>query len=97
MCLESNREFVVRHYLKEPLSSGELRDLISRLSGPLSGIVRVKDPKFKLIDTSQLDLKEIESVVDFLSLHGHLMERPVLDDGTTVIIGRPVDDLKKLL
>ena len=97
MCQASNREVNVRLYLKEPLNKMELNGILSRLNGPISKIIRTKDSKFKTVDSTMLNFEQVESIADFLFLHGHLMERPLLDDGTTAIIGRPVENLNQLL
>jgi len=97
MCQASDREVSVRLYLNEPLSKKEINGILSRLNGPISRIIRAKDSKFKTVDSTMLNFEQVESIADFLFLHGHLMERPLLDDGTTAIIGRPVENLNQLL
>jgi arsenate reductase len=97
MCQASDREVSVRLYLNEPLSKKEISGILSRLNGPISRIIRTKDSKFKTVDSTMLNFEQVESIADFLFLHGHLMERPLLDDGTTAIIGRPVENLNQLL
>lgn len=97
MCQASDREVGVRLYLNEPLSKMEINGILSRLNGPISRIIRTKDSKFKTVDSTMLNFEQVESIADFLFLHGHLMERPLLDDGTTAIIGRPVENLNQLL
>ena len=97
MCQASDREVNVRLYLNEPLSKKEIYGSLSRLDGPVSRIIRTKDSKFKTVDSTTLNLEQVESIAEFLFLHGHLMERPLLDDGTTAVIGRPVENLNQLL
>ena len=97
MCQASDREVNVRLYLNEPLSKKEIYGILSRLDGPVSRIIRTKDSKFKKVDSTALNLEQVESIAEFLFLHGHLMERPLLDDGTTAVIGRPVENLNQLL
>ena len=97
MCQASDREVNVRLYLNEPLSKKEIYGILSRLDGPVSRIIRTKDSKFKTVDSTTLNLEQVESIAEFLFLHGHLMERPLLDDGTTAVIGRPVEILNQLL
>ena len=97
MCQASNQEINVRLYLNEPLTIEELTGILSRLNGPISRIIRTKDSKFKSVDSTMLNLEQVESIAEFLFLHGHLMERPLLDDGTTAVIGRPVENLNQLL
>ena len=97
MCQASDREVNVRLYLNEPLSKKEIYGILSRLDGPVSRIIRTKDSKFKTVDSTTLNLEQVESIAEFLFLHGYLMERPLLDDGTTAVIGRPVENLNQLL
>jgi arsenate reductase len=91
LCEASTRTVAVRLYLSTPLSKEELFDVLSRLDQPISTSIRMKDPKFKLVDSTNLNPDSLNSVVEFLSSHGHLMERPLYDNGVTSIIGRPVE------
>ncbi|MFL2949697.1 MAG: arsenate reductase family protein [Candidatus Poseidoniaceae archaeon] len=97
MCEASDASVHIHLYLIEPLTKEVLASMISRLDGPLSSLIRTKDPKFKLVDSSKLHVDNADSVADFLSLHGHLMERPLLDNGKVSRIGRPVERLEPLL
>lgn len=97
MCEDSGRNFEVRLYLNKPLSNVELKEVLSRLQGPIASSVRVKDSKFQLADSTRLNLSDIDSVTSFLSSNGHLMERPLLDTGETSCIGRPLENLIPLL
>ena len=87
----------VRLYINNALSSMELRSVLSRLQGPLNNAIRLNDPKFKTVDSSSLELSNLDSVVAFLTDHGHLMERPLLDTGSISCVGRPVELLLPLL
>ena len=91
LCEASSQAVDVRLYLAEPLSRKELTDVLSRLEQPMSSSIRMKDPKFKLVDSTSLNPDDLHSVVEFLSLHGHLMERPLYDNGVISVIGRPVE------
>lgn len=91
LCEASSQSVTVRLYLTDPLNQSELLDVLSRLEQPLSSSIRLKDPKFKLVDSTSLDPDNLHSVVEFLSLHGHLMERPLYDNGVISVIGRPVE------
>ena len=94
MCDASPKEVVVHLYLSNPLSKDEIHSVLSRFQGTLKSAIRMKDPKFKTVDASSLDPTNIESVVEFLTKHGHLMERPLLDTGVISCVGRPVDLLQ---
>jgi arsenate reductase len=80
----------VRKYLlvAERLSEDELRSLAQRLQGdPPDGLIR-RDKKYKELGLDA-DGLGIEEVVAILVKHPALLQRPILDDGTAVMIGRP--------
>ena len=97
LCEASVFDVDVHLYLKSPLNYDTIYSLLSRLDGDIKHSIRWKDKAFKEIDSSNIDVTSIESVANFLTLHGHLMERPWLDMGRVTRIGRPVEDLLDLL
>ena len=88
----AGREVTVRKYLlvKERLDERELRELAGRLQGdPVDALVR-RDAKYKQLGLS-LDGADVDTVVATLLEHPSLLQRPILDDGTAAMIGRPRD------
>lgn len=86
----AGRDVNVRKYLlvAERLSETELRDLAARLTGdPVDALVR-RDSTYKELGLD-LDGADAEAVVATLAAHPKLLQRPILDDGTQVVIGRP--------
>ncbi len=86
----AGHEVTVRKYLlvKERLNEEELRDLASRLQGdPVDALVR-RDANYKKLGLA-LDGADLETVVATLVAHPALLQRPILDDGTAAMIGRP--------
>ncbi len=80
----------IRKYLlvAERLNEDELRDLATRLQGdPVDALVR-RDAKYKKLELD-LDGADLETVVATLVAHPALLQRPILDDGTAAMIGRP--------
>ena len=80
----------VRKYLlvAERLSEAELRSLAERLQGdPPDALIR-RDKKYKELGL-QADGLGIDEVVAILLAHPSLLQRPILDDGSAVMIGRP--------
>jgi arsenate reductase (glutaredoxin) len=80
----------VRKYLlvAERLSADELRSLAERLAGdPPDALIR-RDKKYKDLGLNA-DGLDIDAVVAILVEHPALLQRPILDDGTAVMIGRP--------
>jgi arsenate reductase len=80
----------VRKYLlvAERLSEAEVRSLAERLQGdPPDALIR-RDKKYKELGL-EADGVDIDQVVAILVEHPALLQRPILDDGTAVMIGRP--------
>jgi arsenate reductase (glutaredoxin) len=86
----AGRDVTVRRYLlvSERLSADELRSLAERLEGdPPDALIR-RDAKYASLGL-QADGASIDEVVAILSEHPALLQRPILDDGGTAMIGRP--------
>lgn len=80
----------VRKYLliAERPNEAELRDLASRLVGdPVDALIR-RDKKYKDLGLD-MDGADVDTVVATLVAHPSLLQRPILDDGEAVMIGRP--------
>jgi arsenate reductase (glutaredoxin) len=80
----------VRKYLlvAERLSEAELRSLAERLQGDPPDVLIRRDKKYKDLGLDA-DGFTIDEVVATLVEHPALLQRPILDDGTAAMIGRP--------
>jgi arsenate reductase len=86
----AGRDVTVRKYLlvKERLSEEELRALAGRLQGdPVDALIR-RDKRYAELGL-QADGLGVDEVVAILVAHPALLQRPILDDGTAAMIGRP--------
>ena len=86
----AGHEVRVRKYLlvAERLDADELRSLAERLQGdPPDALIR-RDKEYERLGL-QADGLGVEEVVAILAEHPKLLQRPVLDDGTAAMIGRP--------
>ena len=87
---EAGHAVTVRKYLlkAERLSEAEVRSLAERIQGdPPDALIR-RDKKYKDLGLDA-DGMSIDEVVAILVEHPSLLQRPILDDGTAVMIGRP--------
>ena len=78
----------VVEYLKQPLDSDALRDLLAKLEDPATDLVR-RDAAFARLGLTDADVASVDQVVAVLAEHPELMQRPVLVRGDRAIIGRP--------
>jgi len=86
----AGHEVTIRKYLlvAERLDEAELRSLAERLQGdPVDALIR-RDKKYKDLGL-EADGWDIDQVVATLLAHPSLLQRPILDDGTATMIGRP--------
>ena len=86
----AGHEVTIRKYLlvAERLDEAELRSLAERLRGdPVDALIR-RDKKYKDLGL-EADGWDIDQVVATLLEHPSLLQRPILDDGTATMIGRP--------
>jgi arsenate reductase len=86
----AGHEVDVRKYLlvKERLNEDELRSLAQRLQGdPPDALIR-RDKQYAQLGLDA-DGWSIDQVVATLVEHPALLQRPILDDGTHAMIGRP--------
>ncbi len=88
----AGHEVAIRKYLlvAERLSEAEVRSLAERVKGdPVDALIR-RDKKYKDLGL-QADGLGVDEVVAILVEHPALLQRPILDDGTDVVVGRPRD------
>ena len=86
----AGHEVRVRKYLlvAERLGEDELRSLAQRLQGdPVDALIR-RDRKYADLGLDA-DGWDVDRVVATLVAHPSLLQRPILDDGTHAMIGRP--------
>lgn len=87
-------EVQVRRYLDDPLDEQELRALISRLTADSQALVRTDEAQWKALDAA---LDDSEQVIQALLAHPRILQRPIADDGTRAVIGRPPETVLDLL
>jgi arsenate reductase len=89
-------EFEIVLYQKTPPSRDELTWLVAHLEDPPADLVR-KDSLFKKLGLAEDDFQSPEAVVEIISKHKMLMQRPVVVRGDRAIVGRPKERIRELL
>ena len=92
--LENNIQPTIRLYLDDPLSIGEIKDLLIKLNTTADQIVRKNEEIYK-----KLNLKDSNQdlLIEKISKNPILLERPIVVKGKKAIIGRPPENVMKLL
>jgi len=86
----------IRDYNEEPLDADEVEYLFMNLGfeSP-QDMMRKGEAIYK-----DLDLKNVDNetaLITALAAHPKLIERPIVDNGEVAILGRPPENVKKLL
>jgi arsenate reductase len=92
---ENGVEPRVVEYLKLPLSPAELRSVLAKLNLSPLDIIRKKETLYRE-KLSQLTLNE-EEWTQVLADNPILMERPIGVKGNKAVVGRPPEELLKLI
>ncbi|MCH4823279.1 arsenate reductase (glutaredoxin) [Gramella lutea] len=91
----SDKEFEIIEYLKEPLTENELENLINKLEITPIQLVR-KNEKIWKEKYKDKDLSDRE-LISVMVKNPKLIERPIVESDNKAVIGRPPSDIEKLL
>jgi len=87
---------LVVNYKAHPLDRATIERIVDLVPDPPAALVR-RDQNFKALDLDIADYQTTAAVVDLLTEHGILMERPVIVRGDRAVIGRPPENVNELL
>ena len=90
---ESDIEFTVVEYLKQPLTFDELKSLALRLQSGVRTLIRTGEEEFSQSGVSTEDLDDVDVVAKLIVECPKLMQRPIHDNGKLAVIGRPPEDV----
>lgn len=96
MLEERGTKLRVVRYLDTPPTAPELKDILKRLGLQPRDLIRQCEPLFaslKLDDPSVTDAALVRAMAE----NPVLIERPIFDNGTRAIIGRPPERVLELL
>ncbi|NUM32308.1 MAG: arsenate reductase (glutaredoxin) [Bacteroidetes bacterium] len=82
-------------YLKNPPTLDELKDLIKKLGIPPENLVRKKEKIF--IENYSNNSFSDDEWLELLAQNPKLIQRPIVVNGNRAIIGRPPENVIKLL
>ena len=94
---ESGKDFKTIEYLKTPLSKFELVKIFKLLKTEAKTLIRNKEPLFAELKLSLTDKKTWEEWAEIIEKNPILMERPLVVTDKNAIIGRPPENIKKII
>jgi len=92
---EKGDNVVVQEYLKEPPTKDELRDIVNLLGIRPLDLIRKNEAEFK--DHYKGRNLSDEEWLDVMIAHPKLIERPIVINERSAIIGRPPENVLSIL
>ena len=89
-------KFAVIEYLKNPLNKKDLIHIISILDLKASNIVRTAEKEFKENSLSEI-MGDEDKILDAIEKFPKIMQRPIIIHGNKGVIGRPPENINKIL
>ena len=83
-------------YHVEPLSEGEIRELVLKTGRPARELFRAREPVYAELGLGERDVDDDEAIA-LMAEHPALMQRPVVVRGDRAVLGRPVEQVLALL
>lgn len=93
----SGREFAVVEYLSTPPTPETLDRLLQQLEMQPDEITRTHEDRYEELGLDRTPPKSRAEWLKLLSENPILIERPIVSDGTRAVIGRPPENVRKLL
>ena len=92
---DANKEVEVVEYLKNPPTEEELKDVLGKLNLPIQYLIRTGESLYKT-DYKGKELSDDEWI-KVLVEHPQLLERPIVTNDSQAVLGRPPENVNKLL
>lgn len=86
----------VVEYLKTPPSAAELKDVLEKLRLFPQDIIRTKEPEYKELGLFNARYTE-DGLIDLLTRHPKLIERPIVINGDRAVVARPPEKLLEII
>jgi len=94
---EKKCDYEIFEYLKEDLSGNDIRDVAKKLGlDDVRGMMRLKEKEYKELDLAN-ENKTQDELVGAMVLFPKLIERPIVIKDNKAAIGRPIENIIKLL
>src|SRR5512147_1598171 len=93
---ERGAEFVAINYFETPLTEADLRGLLKKLGFTAREILRKDEPVAKQLGIGKKEFSDQE-LIALMAKHPDLIQRPIVVRGDRAVLGRPPENVGKLL
>lgn len=84
------------NYYTAPLTEEKLRELVSKMDIAPRELLRTSEASYRELKLASRDLSDDE-IISLMVEHPELMQRPIVERGRRAVLGRPTENIKKLL
>jgi arsenate reductase len=89
---ESGKVFDSINYYETPLTVDILRELVRKLNIPVRGLLRADEPLARGTESA-----DDEELLQLMAANPDLIQRPIVVRGDSAVLGRPPENIRKLL
>lgn len=93
---ERGAEFEAINYFETSLTEAHLRGLLKKLGLTAPEILRKDEPAAKALGIGKKDFSDKE-LIALMAKHPDLIQRPIVVHGDQAVLGRPPENVEKLL
>src|SRR5437867_13066167 len=93
---ESGVPFEKVNYYVEPLSKEKLTELIRKMGIKPRDLLRASEPIYRELGLGKGEFSDDE-IIGLMVKHPDLIQRPIVERGGRAVLGRPTENVKKLL
>ena len=93
---ESGVDFEKVNYYIEPLTEKKLGDLIKKMGINPRELLRTSETIYRELELGKKDFSD-DQIIALMVEHPDLIQRPIVERGDRVVLGRPVENVKALL
>jgi arsenate reductase len=93
---ERGVEFEAINYYETPVTEADLRGLLKKLGLSAREILRKDEPVAKKLGIGKKDFTD-EELIALMAKHPDLIQRPIVVRGDKAVLGRPPENVEKLL
>jgi arsenate reductase len=96
MLKESGVDFDTVDYYVDPIPKPKLLALLKKLGMKPRDLLRTKETIYKTLKLGERDASD-EEIVDLMTKHPDLIQRPIVERGSRAVLARPAERLKEIL
>ncbi len=89
-------DFEAINYIIDPIPASKLKEIVEKVDATPQELIRTKEEDFKALKINPKTLTKADAL-KILQKHPNLIQRPIIEVGNKIILGRPVEKVEELL